>query len=227
MNADVPALEVIDLKVRLGASPILRGINLQVARGSTVALVGPNGAGKTTTLRALMGLLPSEGEVRVAGQSLGGLAAHARARRGIGYAPEDRRLIAALNVEDNLWLPARACGLGREEAQKRFAFVLGLLPELVELRSRWTSTLSGGQQKIVALGRALMATDSLLLLDEPFQGLAPALARRYGQALSQLRESGGGLSVLVTESNPVLVSSLAQRVYTLERGELATWDSGN
>lgn len=227
MNADIPALEVIDLKVRLGASPILRGINLRVERGTTVALVGPNGAGKTTTLRALMGLLPSEGEVRVAGRSLDGLAAHARARRGIGYAPEDRRLITALNVEDNLWLPAQACGLKRDEANGRFAFVLDLLPELVELRSRWTSTLSGGQQKIVALGRALMAADNLLLLDEPFQGLAPALAHRFGQALRRLGDSGGWLSILVTESNPTLVSSLAQQVYTLERGEPVTWDRGN
>lgn len=226
MSTEKLALELSNLQVHLGGSPVLRGINLQVERGSTVALVGPNGAGKTTTLRAVMGLLPSGGEIRVAGESLGGHAAHERVRRGIGYAPEDRRLITTLNVEDNLWLPAQACGLRRGEARKRFALVLDLLPELVGLRSRWTSTLSGGQQKIVALGRALMVAERLLLLDEPFQGLAPALARRYGEALGQLRATDGRLSILVTESNPALVASLAQRTYALERGELAAWGIG-
>lgn len=220
MSATSPALQVADLQVRLGASPVLRGLSLQVERGSTVALIGPNGAGKTTTLRAVMGLLPARGDIRLAGESLDGLAAHQRVRRGIGYAPEDRRLIAALTVEDNLWLPAQACRVERGESRKRFDAVLDLLPELRDLKSRWTSTLSGGQQKIVALGRALMAAQSLLLLDEPFQGLAPALARRYAQALSELRASDGQLAILVTESNPALVASLAQHTYSLERGEL-------
>lgn len=222
MTAQDVTLQVDDLRVQLGSSLVLRGISLKVERGMTAALIGPNGAGKTTTLRAVMGLLPSTGSIRLAGESLGGRAAHERVRRGIGYSPEDRRLITALTVEDNLWLPAHACRVGRAESQKRFSAVLDLLPELRDLRSRWTSTLSGGQQKIVALGRALMAADTMLLLDEPFQGLAPGLTRRYAEALGQLRAKDGRLAILVTESNPALVATLAQRTYTLERGELVS-----
>ena len=221
MTNDSVALEVDRLWVHLAGIPVLRGVSLRVGQGATVALVGPNGAGKTTTLRAIMGLVPATGDVRLGGHSLQDSAAHRRARRGLGYAPEDRRLIAALTVEDNLLLPARACGFGRQGARRRLARVLSLLPEVEALRGRWATTLSGGQQKMVTLARALMAGDQALLLDEPFQGLAPALARRYAEALVRLRASEPEIAILVTESNPALVESLAAHTYTLERGEIA------
>ncbi len=223
MTAGAAALDVDGLSVYLGGATVVRGISLRVDRGATVGLLGRNGAGKTTTLRAVMGLVPvCAGRVTLLGEEVEGEPAHWRARRGVGYAPEDRRMISALTVEDNLWLPANACGLPHQAAAQRLAWIFEILPELEPLRKRWAASLSGGQQKIVALGRALMAGQELLLLDEPFQGLAPALARRYAEALSQLRERDRQVAILISESNPALLADVAQKTYTIERGEIVT-----
>lgn len=199
---------------------VLRAVNLHVACGSTVGLLGRNGAGKTTTLRAIMGLVPAcAGSIVLLGNEVERQPTHWRVRLGVGYAPEDRRMISSLTVEDNLWLPANACGLSYPEAAARLKKILNILPELEPLRERGAASLSGGQQKIVALGRALMAGQKLLLLDEPFQGLTPALARRYAEALSALRERERDIAILISESNPSLLAHVAQRTYTIERGE--------
>lgn len=214
-------LSVTGLDVVLQGARVLRNVGFQVPSGETIGLAGHNGAGKTTTLRALMGVVRGRGEIRLDGASIDKLESAERARRGIGYAPEDRRLITALNVGENLRLPAEVRGFSAAEIKRRLDAVMTLLPELKELESRPAGLLSGGQQKMAALGRALMIGDRLLLLDEPFQGLAPALARRYGEALRALRQQHPELAILITESNPALLTPIAEQVYTIERGEIS------
>jgi branched-chain amino acid transport system ATP-binding protein len=214
-------LSVTGLDVVLQGARVLRNVSFQVPSGETIGLAGHNGAGKTTTLRALMGVVRGRGEIRLDGVSIDKLESAERARRGIGYAPEDRRLITALNVGENLRLPAEVRGFSAAEIKRRLDAVTTLLPELEELENRPAGLLSGGQQKMAALGRALMIGDRLLLLDEPFQGLAPALARRYGEALRALRQQHPELAILITESNPALLTPIAEQVYTIERGEIS------
>jgi ABC-type branched-subunit amino acid transport system ATPase component len=216
----VTALSVSGLDVTIDGARVLRGVSLEVPKGQTVGLVGHNGAGKTTTLRAVMGLVRSRGRVLMHGEQVEGWEAARRARSGTGYVPEDRRMITALTVAENLRLPAEACGASPREIERRIASVCALLPELEALIGRPSGVLSGGQQKMVALGRALMIGNKLLLLDEPFQGLAPAVSRRYAEALASLRQLRPDMAILITESNPALIGSLATVVYTIERGEI-------
>jgi branched-chain amino acid transport system ATP-binding protein len=210
-------LELEDVRVSLQGFPILRGVSLQALPGQITGLVGRNGAGKTTTLRTIMGLVPLQGgSLRLGGQDLRPLPAHRRAALGIGYMPEDRRLIGPLTVEENLLLPAWAIGL--PGAPERLRWVYERMPEVAELAGRRAAQLSGGQQKLVALARALMHGTRLLLLDEPFEGLAPAMALRLGEILRGLRTEG--MAILVAESDLHRVSALAERIYTIERGEI-------
>ncbi|MBX9699355.1 MAG: ATP-binding cassette domain-containing protein, partial [Acetobacteraceae bacterium] len=180
------------------------------------------GAGKTTTLRALMGLLPlREGRVLLGGADASAIPAHHRPRRGIGYAPEERRLFGSFTVRENLLLPAQVLKLDAAEQRRRLDQVFTLLPELTELAPRRAAGLSGGQGKMVALGRALMVGTAAVLLDEPFQGLAPALALRYAEALKRLHQALPDVAILITESNPELLRPLVEATYTIERGEIA------
>ena len=198
---------------------VLRGVNLHLEPGEAVALWGRNGAGKTTTLKAIMGLVPLKaGRVELDGVLLNGIPPYARAALGLGYAPEDRRLIGHLSVEDNLLLPAWALRLPLPEVRKRLDEVYALLPELQRLRNRLAAALSGGEGKMVALGRALMAGTRVVLLDEPFQGLAPALAQRYAETLVRVKGEKKEVAFLVTESNPGLLRTFAERFYRIERG---------
>jgi branched-chain amino acid transport system ATP-binding protein len=155
---------------------------------------------------------------------LGSVAPHQRAALGIGYAPEDRRLFPTFTVEENLLLPAQVCALPDATIRERLAQIYEILPELTELRSRRAGALSGGQGKMAALGRALMVGSKVVLLDEPFQGLAPALARRYADALKRLRDRHPDISLLVTESNPSLLLPLAETAYRIERGAVEILD---
>jgi branched-chain amino acid transport system ATP-binding protein len=215
-------LELARVSVAIAGVPVLREVSLRVPAGARVALIGRNGAGKTTTLRALMGLVPaSGGRVIIAGEDETHLPAHHRPRRGIGYAPEDRRLFGAFTVEENILLPGQVLKLPAEELRARLTRIYSLLPELAELAPRKAAGLSGGQGKMVALGRALMAGTRAVLLDEPFQGLAPALALRYAEALKRLRDALPGLAILITESNPELLRPLVEQTYVIERGEIA------
>ena len=210
------------LNVHIDAMHVLRDVTLAVEPGATVALVGRNGAGKTTTLRTVMGLVArSGGTIMFAGTDINAVAPHRRPALGIGYAPEDRRLFSAFSVEDNILLPARVARTGSADAARRLERVYEAVPELKELRRRPAGSVSGGQGKMVALGRALMIGTRLVLLDEPFQGLAPALARRYGDALQRLRERERELSLVITESNPTLLAGLADTTFLIERGEVA------
>ena len=202
--------------VTINAFPILRGVTLSVPPGRVVGLVGRNGAGKTTTLKSVMGLVPVHaGRIRFAGRDLVRTPAYMRARLGIGYMPEDRRLVGALTVEENLLLPLWAVGDGRAD---RLTLAYRLIPEVRAMAGRRAAELSGGQQKLVAMARALVTGTRLLLLDEPFEGLAPGLARRLGEVIRGLR--GQGIAVLVAESDPRRVEELADAVFIIERGEI-------
>ena len=215
-------LRLENVDVHIEGVHVLRAVSFALRPGAIAALIGRNGAGKTTTLRAIMGLVPTTGGSIVLGETpLDGLKPHRRPGLGIGYAPEDRRLFAGFNVEDNLLLPMQVAGRPVAASAERLQSIYEVLPELAEMRARPAASVSGGQGKMVALGRALMIGARLVLLDEPFQGLAPALAHRYAAALQRLSALERDLTLLVTESNPALLEGLAETTLTIERGEVA------
>ena len=208
-------LKLADISVTIKGFNILRGVNMHIPPGGLVLLAGRNGAGKTTTLKSIMGIMSlSAGSILFDGQDLLEVAAHHRAPLGIGYMPEDRRLIGALTVRDNIMLPAWASKL--EKAEERLDYIYGLMPELLPFESRRATMLSGGQQKMVALARALMSGTKLLLLDEPFEGLSPGLGLKIGEKIQQLQQDG--LTVLIAESDVKRID-FADKTYMIERGE--------
>jgi branched-chain amino acid transport system ATP-binding protein len=210
-------LELDALEVNIGSASILRQVDLSIPVGALSGLIGRNGAGKTTLMRCVMGLLDAKGGgIRVGGKSLTGVPAHGRAGLGIGYMPEDRRLIPDFTVEENVLVPAWAGK--QQDTAARLDWVFGLMPEVREFRTRRASQLSGGQQKLVALARALMAGRKLLLLDEPFEGVAPALAQRLAEVLSDLK--GSGITVLVADSNEKHIADLLTTMHVIERGAI-------
>jgi branched-chain amino acid transport system ATP-binding protein len=208
-------LEVRSLHVAIDSVVALRGLSLEVGSGRMVGLVGRNGAGKTTLMRTLMGhLAPTSGSVVFDGRDLLALPAHARAGLGIGYMPEDRGLVPELTVEENILVPLwvnRAL-----VTEDRLALVYRVLPELVEMRGRRALLLSGGQQKLVALARALAAGTRLLLLDEPFEGVAPALSKRLADVIASLK--GSEVSVLMAQSDLNHARRLVDTEFVVERG---------
>jgi branched-chain amino acid transport system ATP-binding protein len=208
-------LELSDVSVSIKQSSILQDVTLHVPNGSVVGLIGRNGAGKTTLMRTVMGFLPvDKGKVRFLDQSLTRLAAHLRAHQGIGYMPEDRKLVPTLTVEENILLSFWATK--NDKLPERLPWVYDLIPEVTEFSSRKAMDLSGGQQKLVALARALFCGTKLLLLDEPFEGVAPALAQRLAEVIADLK--GQGQSVLLSESDHVHSAELLDRLYVIERG---------
>jgi branched-chain amino acid transport system ATP-binding protein len=219
-------LEIRSIDVSIADAPILRKVSFRVEAGETVAFIGRNGAGKTTTLRAIMGLVPlGGGGIFFDNADLAAIAPHERPGKGIGYAPEDRRLFSAFTVEENILLPGRVARLSKAETARRTGLVYEVLPELREMADRPAGSVSGGQGKMVALARALMSGTRLVLLDEPFQGLAPALAHRYAEALRRLRDLDRSLALVITESNPSLLKRFAERTLVIERGEVREAES--
>ena len=211
-------LTVEALHVSIRSVRILRGATLRVAPGQMAGLIGRNGAGKTTLMRTVAGLLASDsGEVHFDERPMDGVPAHVRARTGMGYMPEDRRIIPQLTVEENVLLPAWAAGA--RGARERLARIYRMIPEVELLQSRRGLQLSGGQQKLVALARALMSGSRLLLLDEPFEGVAPVLAQRLVEVVASLRSEG--LSVLLSESDLSHSRRLLDVVFTIDRGTVA------
>jgi len=208
-------LKVDAVHVTIQSVPVLRGFSIQVPPGRLVGLVGRNGAGKTSLLRTVMGhLTPTQGQVGFDGQDLAAMPVHRRAALGIGYMPEDRGLVPELTVEENILLPVWVSpGLVAEE---RLALVYRVLPELKEMRTRRALQLSGGQQKLVALARALTVGTRLLLLDEPFEGVAPALSQRLSEVIAGLR--GSDLAVLIAQSELNHSASLLDDEVVIERG---------
>jgi branched-chain amino acid transport system ATP-binding protein len=212
-------LAVRELEVRYGRVTALRAATLRVAAGELVTLVGPNGSGKTTLLRAITGLVPvSAGAVVLDGEPITGRATEAIARRGIALVPEGRDLFAPLTVRDNLALGAyaRPGRLRRAELGADLQRVLGLFPALQPRLAQAAGTLSGGEQQMVAIGRALMAHPRLLLLDEPSVGLAPRVVAEIFRVLASLR--GEGLTILLVEQNARAAFRIADRGYALSPG---------
>jgi len=208
-------LELQNVHVDIASAQVLRGLSMQLPSGQMVGLVGRNGAGKTSTLRSIMGHLPlRQGDMYFHGQSLCALPPEARAGLGMGYMPEDRGLVPELTVEENMLIPlwvSKSLNL-----QARLNFVYQVLPELQDMAQRRALLLSGGQQKLVALGRALAVGTRLLLLDEPFEGVAPALSMRIADVLHQLK--GADLSVLISQSDLNHSSGLLDHTVVIERG---------
>lgn len=209
-----------DINVAIAGAPVLRHVSFALKPGASAALIGRNGAGKTTTVRTIMGFTEATGIVRLGGEDVTRVAPHRRPGLGIGYAPEDRRLFSAFTVEENITLPARVARLSAAETRVRLERAYSVLPELKELAPRPAGSVSGGQGKMVALGRALMLGTRLVILDEPFQGLAPVLAQRYAEALVRLRAQDKDITLLITESNPKLLASFADTTLSIERGEI-------
>jgi branched-chain amino acid transport system ATP-binding protein len=208
-------LSIENLHVAIESVHVLRGLSLTVPDGAMVGLVGRNGAGKTSLMRAVMGHLnATQGRIVLDGQDLASLPRHARAALGIGYMPEDRGLVPELTVEENILIPVWASRTLQQA--DRLDFVYQVLPEVRDMRERRALLLSGGQQKLVALARALTAGTRLLLLDEPFEGVAPALSQRLGQVIAGLR--GGQVSVLISQSDLNHSRSLVDTEFVIERG---------
>ena len=208
-------LTVDDLAVGYGDSIAVSGVSLHVDEGEAVAVIGSNGAGKTTLLRAICGLLPTRsGTVTYNGDRLTGTPAHRVARRGLAYVPAERRLFGGMSVRENLELGAYP---DRPDAA-RMDLVFGLFPRLADRRSQHAGTMSGGEQQMLAVGRALMSRPRLLILDEPTTGLAPVLAEEAYASLEALR--GEGLTVLVAEQQVPLALDLADRAYVIEDGAI-------
>jgi len=210
-------LKIDKLKVNIQKTPILRDITMHLGEGELVGLIGRNGAGKTTLLRTIMGLMPVVGgSVFFKGLNMSNVPSHARVKLNIGYMPEDRRLIPELSVEENILIPAWS---GKQsDSQARLAWIYELMPEVAGFCSRKSLQLSGGQQKLVALARSLMCGTRLLLLDEPFEGVAPALSKRLAEVLHTLKDEG--MSILLSESDYSHSAGLVDKVFVIERGQV-------
>jgi branched-chain amino acid transport system ATP-binding protein len=208
-------LEIRDLDVSIHAVEILRGVELDLPDGAMAGLIGRNGAGKTTLMRTIMGLLAyRRGSIRFQGKDLKTVPTYAISRLGFGFMPEDRRLVPELTVEENILVPAWA--VGSAEMEKRLELVYWMIPEVKASSDRKAMQLSGGQQKLVALGRALMSGTKLLLLDEPFEGVAPALSMRLVEVVSALKKEG--ISIILSESDLKHSSGMLDRVFRIDRG---------
>jgi branched-chain amino acid transport system ATP-binding protein len=203
-------LEVTDLHVRLGGSHVLQGVSFEVPAGAVTALLGRNGVGKTTTLRALMGLVPSQGRVRLGGADLVGERTYRIAQRGVGYVPEDREVFAGLTVAENLQLAVR-------NGAARYELVYRLFPELEQRAAQRAGTLSGGQQQMVAVARALLNETVILLVDEPTKGLAPMIVAQVAAALEHVAVES---TVLLVEQNLEVVRRVAEHVVVLDTGRV-------
>ena len=218
------ALEIIDVRYRYDALEALRGVSVSAAAGEAVAIVGVNGAGKTTLLSVAAGLLrPASGSIRAFGSPLGGGLRH-RMRGGVVLVPEGRHVVTRLPVADNVLLGA-SCHGWRRPSPDALAFAYEVFPELDALRTRRAGALSGGQQQMLAIGRALVARPRVLLLDEPSQGLAPVVLERLAASLRQLRESG--ITLLIVEQNLSFARTCTDRLYALAAGTVrftGTWD---
>ena len=209
-----PLLVVRDLCTFYGKINVLRDVSLEVGAGEFVALLGLNGAGKTTTIRSILGLTPPRsGSIRYEGREIAGSPAYKVARMGVGYVPEGRRMFKELTTLENLQLAEN----GRT-GDWTIDRVLEHLPKLAELRSRKAGRLSGGEQEMLAIGRALIANPRLLLVDEPSQGLAPLVVRDVYEILKLLRARG--TSILLVEQNAVLALEIADRAYVLDSGRI-------
>jgi len=211
-------LAIRDLVVDIQSSRILRGISLTVGAGELVCLIGRNGAGKSTSFRSIMGFLrPVSGNIEYLGGQIGGLRTDRIAQLGIGYAPEESEVYGDLSVAENIELPTWTRTSGRP-AQERIALAYQVFPKLKQYASRGGMQLSGGERKMVSIARALALDPKLLLLDEPFEGLSPAIIPSISEGVASIRKLGHG--ILMAESNIHHIPDYADRLYVIERGEI-------
>jgi branched-chain amino acid transport system ATP-binding protein len=215
-----PLLEVEQLQVNYGKVQALHQVGLTLEKGSIATVIGPNGAGKSTLLNAVMGILPSRGAIRYQGRAIERSSLEQRVLDGIGLVPETRELFSSMPVEDNLLLGSfRRVRLGDASPRDQLATVYDIFPRLKERRTQLAGTLSGGERQMLAIGRALMAKPTLLMLDEPSLGLAPRIVKEILHIVSELRN--GGLSVLLIEQNARAALQVADYGYVLELGEVS------
>ena len=209
-------LEVNGVSVKIGAILALKNFTLNIKKGEMIALIGRNGAGKTTLLKSIMGVNKlSDGIIKFNDINLANSASHERAALGIGYMPEDRGLIPELTVEENIVLPSWS--IQNLDSDERLGLVYKIMPELKEMSDRKALLLSGGQQKMAALGRALVLGTQLLLLDEPFEGVAPALSQRLGEVIKGLKEQN--MSIILSQSELNHTEDIFDKQFIIERGE--------
>ena len=210
-------LKINKINVDIGLIQILKNVSLDLEKGQMVGLIGRNGAGKTTLLRAIMGILKTKsGELIFEENDLIKLPAQKRAYLSIGYMPEDRKLIPSMTAEENILTPAWATGI--KDWESRLKWIYKIIPEALELKDRPSTSLSGGQQKLIALSRALMVGSKLLLLDEPSEGIAPALTKRIIDILNNLKKEG--VTTLIAESNAGHYKGMLEKSFIIERGEI-------
>ena len=215
-----PLLSVTDLHAGYGRAEVLHGLNLKAQAGSVITVIGPNGAGKSTMLNALMGVLPSRGEIAYRGKSVMLHTLEERVMQGIALVPETRALFGTMPVEDNLLLGAyRQVMLGHKNSTAALEGVYALFPRLKERRAQLAGTLSGGERQMLAVGRALMSKPSLLMLDEPSLGLAPLVVKEVFRIIDSLRSTG--VTILLVEQNARAALEVADYGYVLEMGEIA------
>jgi branched-chain amino acid transport system ATP-binding protein len=221
----VPLVLIEDIHTYYGKSHILHGVSLRVDPGEVVGLLGRNGVGKSTTLKTVMGLVhPSQGAVRLEGNAITGLPPHKLARLGIGYVPEDRRIFRLLTVMENLRTGLDRHGVTEERRQALLDKVFTYFPVLAERRNQAGGTLSGGEQQMLAIGRALMNHPRLLMLDEPVEGLAPVIVEEIVGQLKAIKAAG--VAILLVEQNLEVCTQLADRHYIIEQGVIV-YEGGN
>ncbi len=212
-----PLILVEDVHTYYGKSHILHGVTLHVGPGEVVGLLGRNGVGKSTTLKTIMGLVqPSQGRVLLNGDAIGGLPAHKLARLGIGYVPEDRRIFRLLSVMENLRTGLDRNGVTEEKKRALLDKVFTFFPVLGERRNQAGGTLSGGEQQMLAIARAMMLEPKIILLDEPTEGLMPRMVSQIGRIIEVLHNEG--VAILLVEQNVPLTLAASQRVYLMEKG---------
>ena len=204
------SLEVKDLHVTINGSHILQGVSFFVPENKVTALLGRNGVGKSTTLKAIMGLNPGTGSIKFGGTEIVALPTHKIVRLGLGYVPEDREIFASLTVKENLSLAAR-------DEKPNYELVYSLFPELLTRTSQRAGTLSGGQQQMVAISRALLNQNKILVIDEPTKGLAPKLVTEVAKALSHVADHS---TMLIVEQNLALVKAIAQNIIVMDQGKV-------
>jgi branched-chain amino acid transport system ATP-binding protein len=212
-----PLVKVEDIHTYYGKSHILHGVSLEVARGEVVGLLGRNGVGKSTTLKAIMGLVhPSQGRVLLEGRPITNLPAHRLARLGLGYVPEDRRIFRLLSVTENLRTGLDRHGVSRARKSELLEKVYGYFPVLAERRHQAGGTLSGGEQQMLAIARAMMLEPKIILLDEPTEGLMPRMVSEIRRIIDVLHREE--VAVLLVEQNVPLTLEAGQRIYIIEKG---------
>ena len=221
-----PILEVQDLRVAYGKIEAVKGITFSVEPGEVVTLIGSNGAGKTTTLRTLSGLIaPRGGSVTFKGKRIDGMAAHKILQMGLAHSPEGRRVFAAMTVQENLMLGAYARTDGPAEVQKDLDRAYDMFPILSERRAQSAGTFSGGEQQMLAMGRALMSRPEMLMLDEPSMGLSPIMMQKIMSTITELRSQG--TTILLVEQNAQAALSLADQGHVLEVGNIVVSGPGS